>query len=104
MSVVVQLGDYRNKETLTLLRELLIKASDGEIVAFGFNVEFKDGTQKTGFSGKYKVDPVEALRVANRMSTRLNAIQDLRDAALLTGACDAIAGDTVTAGPGRLRN
>lgn len=83
MSVVVQLGDYRGKETLTVLRELLVKASKGEVAAFGFNVEFNDGTQKTGFTGKYKVDPVEALRVANRMSQRLNAIQDLRDAANL---------------------
>jgi hypothetical protein len=71
---------------MALLRELLVKASKGEIVAFGFNVEFKNGEQKTGFTGKYRIDPVEALRVANRMSQRLNAIQDLRDAATLRGA------------------
>lgn len=82
---VVQLGDYRGKETMAVLRELLVKASRGEIAAFGFNVEFKDGTQRTGFTGKYKLDPAEALRVANKMSQRLNAIQDLRQAAALTG-------------------
>lgn len=81
MSVVVQLSDFRGKETVAVLRELLVKGSRGEIAAFGFNVEFKDGTQKTGFTGRYKVDPAEALRVANRMSQRLNAIQDLRHAA-----------------------
>lgn len=80
---VVQLGDYRGKETMAVLRELLVKASRGEIAALGFNVEFKDGSQRTGFTGKYKLDPAEALRVANKMSQRLNAIQDLRQAAAL---------------------
>ena len=72
---VVQLGDYRGKETVAVLRELLIRASRGQVAGFGFNVEFKDGTQKTGFTGKYKANPTEALRVANRMSQRLNDIQ-----------------------------
>jgi DNA polymerase III sliding clamp (beta) subunit (PCNA family) len=81
VAVVVHLGDFRGKETVAVLRELLVKASKGQIVALGFNVEFKDGTQKTGFTGKYKSDPAQALRVANKMSQRLNAIRDLREAA-----------------------
>lgn len=81
MAVVVQIGDFRGKETVAVLRELLVKASRGEVIAFGFNVEFKNGTQKTGFTGRYRTDPAEALRVAGRMSQQLNAIQDLRDAA-----------------------
>jgi hypothetical protein len=86
VSVVVQLGNYRAKETITVLRELLVRASKGEIVALGFNVEFRDGTQKTGFTGKYQADPAQALRVANKMSQRLNEIQDAREAgALLRG-------------------
>lgn len=80
MSAVVRLGDYRNKETVAVLRELLVLASRGKIAALGFNVEFKDGSQKTGFTGKYQADPEQALRVANCMSQRLNAIQDLRAA------------------------
>ena len=83
MSVVVQLGDYRKKETMTVLRELLVLASKGKIAGFGFNVEMKDGTQKMGFTGKYQTDAAEALRVANRMSQRLNEIRDLREAAAL---------------------
>lgn len=86
MAVVVQIGDFRGKETVAVLRELLVKASRGEVAALGFNVEFKDGTQKTGFTGRYRADPAEALRVANRMSQQLNAIQDLRDAAALRGS------------------
>jgi hypothetical protein len=81
VSVVVRLGDYRTKDAVAVLRELLVLASRGKVAAFGFNVELKDGTQKTGFTGKYAADPAEALRVATRMSQRLNAIQDLRDAA-----------------------
>jgi hypothetical protein len=81
VSVVVRLGDYRTKDTVAVLRELLVLASRGKVAAFGFSLELKDGTQKTGFTGKYAADPAEALRVATRMSQRLNAIQDLRDAA-----------------------
>jgi len=75
VAVVIQLGDYKGKETIAVLRELLVRASRGEVSAFGFSVEFKDGSQKTGFTGKYKVDPQKALKVANRMSQRLNAIK-----------------------------
>jgi hypothetical protein len=105
VAVVVQIGDFRGKETVAVLRELLIKASHGDIVAFGFNVEFKDGEQKTGFTGKYKADPAEALRVANRMSQRLNAIRDLREAAGITEDNDEETGTGGAGrGPRRLRN
>jgi hypothetical protein len=80
VSVVVRLGDYRTKDAVAVLRELLVLASRGKVAAFGFCVELKDGTQKTGFTGKYAADPAEALRVATRMSQRLTAIKDLREA------------------------
>lgn len=81
MSPVIQLGDYKGKETVAVLRELLVLATKGKIGALGFNVEFTDGKQKSGFTGRYKFDPAEALKAANRMSQRLNAIRDVRDAA-----------------------
>lgn len=51
MAKVVTLSDYRKKETVTLLRELLVKASRGDIVGFAFNVQFKGGAQKAGTTG-----------------------------------------------------
>lgn len=78
MSAVVRLGDFQNKGTVMLLRELLGKAVRGQVAGVALNVEFKDGTQKTGFTGKYQADPEEALRVANKISQRLNQIRDER--------------------------
>lgn len=68
MSAVVSLGDFKNKGTVTLLRELLGKAVRGQVAGIAFNVEFWDGTRKTGFTGVYKGDPAKALRVANRLN------------------------------------
>jgi hypothetical protein len=82
MSVVVRLGDYRNKGTLTILRELLGKAVRGEVSGFAFSVAFKDGSHKTGFTGKYQADPAEALEVTDDMSRRLRDLQDSRPADL----------------------
>lgn len=82
MSVVVSIGDFRKKETVAVLRELLVRASRGEVVAFAFEIEFRNGLHKSGFTGKFRADAAEAARAALRMSQHLNAAQDLREAAL----------------------
>lgn len=51
MSAVVTLGDFKNKGTVMLLRELLGRALRGQVAGIAFSVEFRDGTQKTGFTG-----------------------------------------------------
>lgn len=70
MSAVISLGDFRNKGTVTLLRELLGRALRGQIAGLAFNVEFKDGTRKAGVTGKYQADQAAALRVAERLNQR----------------------------------
>lgn len=86
MSVVVSIGDFRRKETVAVLRELLVKAARGEVAGFAFEVEFRDGSHKSGFTGKYRSDAMDAAKAALRMSQHLNAIQDMQEAAAVRNA------------------
>lgn len=83
MGDVVRVADFQKRDTVGVLRELLVRASRGEVMSLAFHAEMKDGTQRTGFTGKYRNNVEEALRVANRMSTTLNKIKDAQDAAAL---------------------
>ena len=78
MSVVVRLGDYKNKGTLMILRGLLFRALRGEVTGLAFNVEFKDGTRKTGFTGKYRADAAEARLAVSSMNSLLSEAQEPR--------------------------
>lgn len=76
MSAVVSLGDFKNKGTVTLLRELLGRAVRGQVAGIAFNVEFKDGTRKTGFTGVFQADHTRALRVASRLGQQVDPTAD----------------------------
>jgi hypothetical protein len=83
MGDVVRVADFQKRDTVGVLRELLVRATRGEVLSLAFHAEMKDGRQKTGFTGKFKNNVEEALRVANRMSVTLNTIKDAQDAAAL---------------------
>lgn len=76
MSAVVILGDFKRKGTVMLLRELLGRAIRGQVAGIAFNVEFKDGTRKTGFTGVFQADHTRALRVASRLGKQVDVTQD----------------------------
>lgn len=101
MAKVVSIGDYKNRDSVAILRELYIRASRGEIDGLAYNVSFKDGRQKGGFTGRFKADPAEALKVANRISQYLNQVQDLQDAAAIGGKDESSSGSHTS--PRRLR-
>jgi hypothetical protein len=82
MGVVIN-AEFKARDTIVALRELLVKASKGQIESLAFYAELKGGRQKTGFTGKYRNNPAEAVKVANRMSVRLNEINDAHEAARL---------------------
>lgn len=79
MSVLLQLGDYRNKESEALLRELFVLASRGRIRGFSFAIELVGGGEKIGFTGSHR-DPSEALKMATKLKQRLTAAKELREA------------------------
>lgn len=81
MTVVVSIGDYRRRDMEAIMRELLISASRGRVRGFAFTVEFDNGTEKSGFTGKYRSDAGEAVRVALRMSQHLTEVIGAKAAA-----------------------
>lgn len=85
MPVVVKFAEFQKRDTVAVLRELLVRASKGEVAAFAFNAEMCDGTEKMGFTGKYRADPAAALKTAGRMSQRLSQIREFQDAARPAG-------------------
>lgn len=75
MSVVV-LADYKNTETISVLRCLLNKAVSGELAGMAMCFKLKDGSEEACFTGLFKEDPAKAVNAAMRLSWKLTQLQD----------------------------
>lgn len=76
MSKVVQLRVSRSKDTTGELRELLVKSHRGGISGLTFAVEFADGSQRIGFTGSFKSNRAEAVKMAHHLGELLRQIED----------------------------
>lgn len=76
MSKVVQMSVFRSKDTTGELRELLVKAHRGGISGLTFAVEFADGTQRVGFTGNFRSDRAEAVKMAHHLGELLRQIEE----------------------------
>jgi DNA-binding MurR/RpiR family transcriptional regulator len=74
MAKVVQLQGFRSKDTIGELRELLVMASKGKVSGLVFSVEMTDGSQRVGFTGKFRSNAAEAVKMAHHLSVLLNNI------------------------------
>jgi hypothetical protein len=75
MVAVVSLAEYRNRDTLAVLRSLIDRAARGEL--FGLVVcALRPGHEDIYFTGMYGADPARAVNAAARISTRLTLQQD----------------------------
>lgn len=53
MPVVVSLAGYKNRGTLTAVRELLVLAAKGQIAGLRFDALLKDGKRRRGVTGDF---------------------------------------------------
>jgi hypothetical protein len=79
MVVVVNLAEFRNRDTLAVLRALIERAIRGEL--FGLAVcALRPGHEDIYFTGMYLADPAKAVNAAARIKTRLTLQQDAAEA------------------------
>lgn len=70
---VVSISEYRNRETIETLENLLQKAKDGDIQGIIYAVKMEHGPQTVGFAGHYAHAPVSGLTAAARVFELLTA-------------------------------
>lgn len=75
MAKVVQMRAFRSRDSAGELRELLLKAIKGDVGGLVFAVEFADGTQRLGFTGKFRADPAEATKMAHHLCKLLQTVE-----------------------------
>ncbi len=75
---VTSIVEYRNKETVAVLEELLDQARRGEITGFAFACKIGAQNHGIGLTGDYREDPIAALAVTARIAHVLNGLYDNR--------------------------
>jgi hypothetical protein len=73
---VVQLVEYRSRETAQVLQALADKARRGEVVAVALCYRTSDQEEHVALTGAYKASPSRGVNAAMRLSWRLTQIQD----------------------------
>lgn len=75
---VTSIIEYRNKETVAVLEQLLEQARKGEISGFAFACKLGGKDHGIGITGDYRADPIATLAIAGRISHVLNELYDHR--------------------------
>lgn len=73
---VTRLSEYKNKETVGVLEQLLAQARNGDISGLLFCVRLSSNHHAMGISGIYHADPTQAVTGCGRMKHRLNLMID----------------------------
>lgn len=68
---VVNLAQYRSREVIAALRELLEAAEAGEIRGLAYVVKVAPGDNRVGLAGVYKQCPEKALKAAFKLEKEL---------------------------------
>lgn len=76
MASVVQLVEYKSRETAQVLQALTDMARRGELVGVALCYRTKDHEEHSAFTGAYKVHPGKAVNAAMRLSWKLTQLQD----------------------------
>lgn len=73
---VTRIEEFKNRETIETLEELLDQAKKGQIHGFLFCARQGEKSHLMGLSGDYRDDAILAVAVAARMIYRLNTMVD----------------------------
>jgi hypothetical protein len=76
MSKVVHLHGFRNKDTVSVLREMLVKATRGEVSGLVFAAELTTGRQRVEFTGKFRSSPADAVKMAHHLGELLSRVEE----------------------------
>lgn len=77
--VVLKLVRPDQRDTIGILRCLLERAEQGEIVGLAMCYRTKDRVEHAAFSGIYMARPGAAVNAAMRLSWKLTQMQESRD-------------------------
>jgi hypothetical protein len=69
--VVVDMREYRSRETVAVLTYLLDRARKGELDGVSLSARFPDGREEIAFTGSYRTRPERSLASAVRVVLRL---------------------------------
>lgn len=75
---VTKIAEFRSKETVAVLEELLADARLGKITGFAFACKYGEKNHGIGLTGDYRKDPIEVLAVHGRIQHVLNTLVDSR--------------------------
>lgn len=74
MTVVVRIVEYKNRDTISALEDMLGRAKRGEILGLCFSYKIDQGHHGIGLTGEYITDPTDVLAVASRINFEVNMI------------------------------
>lgn len=72
---VIALAEYRNRETISVLKCLLDEARKGHITGLAACFRTNEGEERSAFTDAYR-SPASAAAAAMRLSWRLTQIED----------------------------
>lgn len=78
MAKVTTIAEWRNRETVAVIRELLAKAEAGEVLGLAFAVNNGEMSHGIGLTGVYREDPIQTLAIAARITHVVNCLIDER--------------------------
>lgn len=76
---VTRIDEYTARDTVMVLRELLVRAESGRMHGLVFCFKSAPHRHRYGFAGQYRSNPVEALGCITRMEYKVNQLISAAD-------------------------
>lgn len=71
---VIRITEYRNRDTINVLEDLLARAKRGEVLGLCYAFKRNAGHHGIGLTGEYIDDPTDVLAVASRIDFEVNML------------------------------
>lgn len=76
---VTKIEEHKSRDTIEALQDLLVLAESGQLRGLAFAIKTGIRRHSIGFTGHYRVDPIETLGCITRMEYKLNQLISARD-------------------------
>lgn len=73
---ITKIAEYKNRNTVAVLEELLQQAKHGDITGFAFACKLGETLHGIGLTGDYRADPIQGLSITARLQHLLNRAVD----------------------------
>jgi hypothetical protein len=71
---VIRITEYRDRDTINVLEDLLKRAKRGEVRGICFAIKTDIGHHGIGLTGEYITDPTDVLAVVSRIDFEVNML------------------------------